>query len=122
MRTGRLLQALIVIAIFASTGAHAGKVNTNATTYYPSDRLYAYTYAWQVSGYPPMPQEYFIWGDDMQFASQGSPPYLFNYAAVLDSPDHIVGGGYSWRVLRYSDWNNRVLGSTVINQGTSTAY
>jgi hypothetical protein len=111
-----------VSALFASTGAHAVKVDSNATTYYPVDRLYANTYAWQVSGYPPAPTEYFISGEDMHSTGPGSPPYLTHYKASIDHPQHIVGAGYSWKVVRYLDWPNRVLGSYVINEGTNTAY
>jgi hypothetical protein len=122
MRTGRLLQGFIVIAVFASTGAHAGKVDTNATTYYPVDRLYAYTYAWHVSGYPPVPEEFFISGEDMHATGPGNPPYLTHYQASIESIDHVVSASYAWKVKRYSDWPNRVLGDFVINSGSNTAY
>lgn len=122
MRTGRLLQLSVITALFASAGAHAGKVGSVATTYYPVDRLYAYTYTVSSTGYPPVPGEYFISGEDMQSAGQGSPPYLTRYTAVIDHLDHIVGGAYSWKVVRYSDWENRVLGTYAINQGCSVAY
>jgi hypothetical protein len=119
MRTGRLWQACIVIAIFASTGAYAGRVDTYATTHYPVDRLYAYTYSWNISGYPPAPTEYFIWGADM--SASGTTTFWTHYSAGLESEDHGVGGYYYWRVLRYSDWPNRVLGTYLINYGASVA-
>jgi hypothetical protein len=119
MRWGRPLQVFVVFAIFASTGARAGNVHTYATSSYPVDRLYAYSYNWLVSGYPPMPYESIIWGADMHNA--GSQSFYALYEADLETDLHSVGAAYTWKVKRYVDWPNRVLGTFQVGQGSSTA-
>jgi hypothetical protein len=107
---------VLICAVGAT--AFGGKVSVSVSTYVNNDKIVAYTYTTEVSGYPPMPYDAIIMGGDMtQTRSYGG---AYNYSITIEAYEQYVGYYYDWRAKRRIP-NSYDLGE-VVGYGTAPAY
>jgi len=120
MRSGssRVVAALAVL--LAVSAAWAGKISVTYNSGVQNDHLFCHAFRYVVDGYPPVPREEIIMGEDMAYV--GNPNFPTLYKAVIEASQLYPGGVFGFKVRRYTDFDNLVIGDQVLYQGQAQAY